>query len=209
MALGSFIKEVENACIATLNTLGFVKRKGISILPVNSDVYGWIGLNTATRQIPDTMLVNPVIGVRYNPIHKIIAEVEKIKDEKYFPPTIAANIGYLMPKNQYYELVFEKGSDIAPVLQSLHDLVASYGLEFIKTNSRLDKILEKLPSKGSCMECITECSLVGYYLAGKDKQFLNDYIAESIEKGKNKKPVFYWEGFEIFAAKFMKYIETK
>ncbi|MFI5911124.1 hypothetical protein [Dactylosporangium sp. NPDC051541] len=64
----------QDACAAALRRRGFVaKRRRLLIHPrPDPGVTGWLGLNLATWSLPETLHVNPVIGVRHLPVEKAL-----------------------------------------------------------------------------------------------------------------------------------------
>src|SRR5690606_27740771 len=97
MALKEIRSRVLELVRAELAGLAFEKRAGdIFTRDLTSEVLGWIGLNRATRGRPGVLEINPVVGVRHQPIERLLAELRGEKAHPYVPPTLSVHLGYLM-----------------------------------------------------------------------------------------------------------------
>lgn len=84
------IKDEFRILHAGLAQLGFDKRKpGIMTIKKSNDVYGWIGLNTATRGKKGYFEINPVVGIRNQKIEKLVADLLGERFNEVVPPTLA------------------------------------------------------------------------------------------------------------------------
>ena len=137
-------KEILRECVSQLEGLGFKKRAGeILTKPVSDDALGWVGLNTLT-QFEDTMDVNPMIGIRYQPIHAVIAKVNHTKVHPYETLTFGKNIGYLTSKNQFLGFEFNAGEDFAANAKSLGETIREFGLPYMEEHCTLESVLPSI-----------------------------------------------------------------
>lgn len=203
----SFIKDALKKCGEELSAIGCKKRAlGSATIQFGDDYLGWIGLNTATRRAPGYMFVNPVIGVRNNMIHKIIAEVDGRKYHSYIPPTFGCNIGYVMQNSSYIEFSFHQDIDPEAEAKSLASHIKKYGIPFMENNLTLES-LEKSVNKHCIWEDKTERQLVISYLKNQNRKELDHQISETIAEGKNQNK--YWQRLESFSIKFMDWVAAQ
>ena len=129
------IEDVRSALAA----LGFRKRAGdIYTLELEDpDVIGVIGFNRASRSLPAGVFrINPIVGVRHEPIERTVAELQRTKFHQYTPSTVNTPIGYVMPDNRYMTWTFgvEVESDSG---LSLVDAVEQYAIAFFAASQDL------------------------------------------------------------------------
>lgn len=122
-ALGrSFIADVVRTCFDALQDLGIKKRKNkIGTWDLGDGFHGWVGLNTATRFGHGTMAVNPFVGLRYDPVHRLVAEVNGTKYERYSPPTVSRFTGDLFRDGAFMGFEFVKGRETMPIALALRN----------------------------------------------------------------------------------------
>jgi len=83
-------------------------RHGILLHDLDSATCAWVGLNRARyREGTD---ISPLIGVRNQLVERVVLECCGIPDDGVSPPTIAANVGYLLPSREFKSFLFD-GSD--------------------------------------------------------------------------------------------------
>jgi hypothetical protein len=68
-----------------LKLLGFRKTKGVYVLPLEDDAFGWLGFNTATHRSDKRVGINPVVGVRHERIEKMVGELMGETDARVRP----------------------------------------------------------------------------------------------------------------------------
>jgi len=144
------------------------------------------------------MFVNPMIGIRADQIHQLIAKVEDKKTHPYIPPTVVKNVGYLTPENKFFSYEFPYNEDPSARALRMATDVRQFGVPYIQANASLSAMVNLLP--GWIWEEASERLLVAYYLQGKSKKFLLDFIQQRINSGKQEKR--FWQRFEAFANKF-------
>ena len=129
-----------------LETIGFETNKlGIYKLAIDTDVLGWVGLNTCGQK-PGLLEVNPVVGVRHQTIEKLLAELLSESYDAVNPPTLAGNIGYLSPDNKFRQFSFSMDADPLNIADALVQDIERYGLPFMKRNIDLNVFLKTMKS---------------------------------------------------------------
>jgi hypothetical protein len=194
------IRRIDDACAQALSVIGFKTRKrGILTFDIVDGFQGWIGLNTATRESPAAMYVNPMIGVRADAIQSIIARVNREKPHSYVPATITRNLGYFMPDQQFASYEFPYSEDASDRAAKMAQDVQKFGLPFMIENASISRIIGLVPSY-AIWEDASERLLVAHYVDGKDRRFLLDFIENRVGSGKIEKRL--WQRFDAFATSF-------
>jgi hypothetical protein len=126
---------------APLEALGFRKRAGqIYTAEITNDVLGWLGLNKATKhQRPGQFEVNPVVGVRHQPLERLVAELTGQQLHEYKPPTVSTPIGYLLPQRKYTSWTINEQPDRAAI-QDFGDAVRDYALPWMRSLTELPQL---------------------------------------------------------------------
>ncbi len=203
--------EVSNLASQELLNLGFKKRAGLTFtLDLNAETIGSIGLPTATyregREI--VVVINPAIGVRHQPLEKLVAEIKGEKFHSYYPDTIATPIGYLLPKPPYRTWWnFAEGCNNAKTVKDMISKIKKYAIPFMESHSTFETMVPLLieermhPSDLHIMERIP----AAYYLAGR-KKMAEKIIKEELEefKGENYPAA---QDFRRYAKAFLKYLK--
>ena len=120
--------------VLLLTGLGFRKRAGnVFTLDLAPNVLGWLGLNQATKhRAAGEVEINPVIGVRFQNVERLVAECRGEKFHAYQPPTISSPLGYLMPQKEYKAWVFTPESSEEMATDMAHAITA-HGVAFMRT----------------------------------------------------------------------------
>lgn len=132
---------------ATVASSGFRKRRDHIFTLILSDVaLGWVGLNRASyrdagRSVID---INPVIGVRYQEIERIAADLAGWKCHEYIPPTLTVPVGYLMPQRSFTQWTLERPQETTVAAEEVAAAIHEYGLPFMRRNSSLDAVTARL-----------------------------------------------------------------
>lgn len=128
-----------------LTELGFKKRAGhVFTLDLAPEVLGWLGLNRATKhRAPGEVEINPVVGVRFQRVERLVAECCREKFHPYLPPTISSPVGYLMPARRYAAWVFGAGRS-ANVATDMAHAIATYGIAFMRSVGDLAELRRQL-----------------------------------------------------------------
>jgi hypothetical protein len=128
-----------------LTQLGFRKRAGkIFTIDIVDGVLGWLGLNTATehRRV-GKFEVNPVVGVRYEKIERLVTELRGEKFHAYAPPTLSTPLGYLLPECRFRTWVFGPGHTSEAAVEII-GAISNYGLPFMRLMSQLSELCREL-----------------------------------------------------------------
>ena len=128
-----------------LAKIGFKKRAGyLFTFDLAPDVLGSLGLNRATRhRLPGEVEINPVVGVRFQAVERIVAQCRAEKFHPYLPPTISSPIGYLMPEKKYKGWVFTPGH-LEEVATDMAGAIALHGLAFMRSVVDLGALRHRL-----------------------------------------------------------------
>jgi hypothetical protein len=137
-----------DAVYTLLANLGFKKRAGnVFTIELAPGVIGWLGLNRATRhRAPGEVEINPVIGVRFQEVERLVAECRGEKFHTYQPPTISIPLGYLMPQNKYKAWVFApEGAE--HVAAEMVTAIAGYGVPFMRSVTDLAELCRRFEDR--------------------------------------------------------------
>lgn len=165
-----------------LKRLGFSRIKGVYVRALEGDVFGWLGLNTATHRSDGRVGINPVVGVRHERIENMVEELIG-ENEPKFSPTVSTALGYLMPEGRYLEWLIEASPfNCGPECQRMVEAIEVYGIPFMKQRCGLGSIfrdLEELPftSKDAAIYRVP----VAHWLAGEHSlaiAFVDNQIGE-------------------------------
>ena len=127
------IDDVFAAVRVQLTAAGMRKRSGqIYTFEVSKEALGLVGLSRVFRRTERVLSVNPTIGIRYQPLEKLLAEACGEKLHSYFPPTISQQIGYLMPQAEYVTWDFTFDSDIEKGVEEMVRAIKDCGFSFMK-----------------------------------------------------------------------------
>lgn len=128
-----------------LVALGFKKRGGdVFTLDVAPGVLGWLGLNRATRhRAIGEVEINPVVGVRFQEVERVVAECRGEKFHAYQPPTISSPLGYLMPEKKYRAWVFSPDCE-GDVATDMVGAIATHGIAYMRSAAELGELRRRL-----------------------------------------------------------------
>lgn len=147
----SLKSEAFAACGSALRTLGFIKRKGALVQERGDGVSGWVGLNVATRGLPDFVEINPVVGVCFADYGAISGALrDDILSE--LAPVVSRPLGYLMPEHSLRVWRFTQGEDAESQATSISEAVNVYGEPFIDAYGDWDRFSRKIESAGLLAE---------------------------------------------------------
>ncbi len=166
-----------------LAEIGFRKRAGgIFTKEFSPGILGWLGLNRATKhRARGEVEVNPVVGVRFQEVERLVAELCGIKFHEYVPPTVATPLGYVLPNARYTAWLFEPGT----AEQTASDMVKSisvHGVPFMQKLTSLDGLCAALDARTGVREQIAYRRPVAAFLAGdanKARELLDAFLAEN------------------------------
>jgi len=137
-----------NAVVPLLAEIGFEKRAGsIFTLELGHDTIGWLGLNQSVRyQSPGAVEINPVVGVRFQTVERMVAECRGERFHSYQPPTICTPIGYLLPDAKYKTWLFEPDQPV-DAAQDMCATIKQYGIPFMRSVQSLEELCLKIDSR--------------------------------------------------------------
>ncbi len=121
---------------------GWRKRAGEIFTRGNGEFIGWLGLNRATKYEP--IGINPVVGIRYQPLERQVALLMGTKPHAYVPPTLSSPVGYLRPEAAYLEVKFASEEEAARAVSQVTDLVSRFGHPFIDRMSSATEVCRSL-----------------------------------------------------------------
>ncbi len=136
------------AALTLLAKIGFRKRAGnVFTLELAPGVPGWLGLNRATRHRgPGEVEINPVVGVRFQEVERLVAECRGEKFHTYQPPTIHSPLGYLMPEKKFMAWVFAPGR-AEEVTTDMVNAIAAHGIPFMRSVVDLAELRRRLEDR--------------------------------------------------------------
>lgn len=139
------IDMVSGAVMALLTEIGFQKHSGdVYTQPMAHNVIGWVGLNRAVRRTDDHLEINPVVGVRYEAVERLVAELCRTRYKQYIPPTASIHLGYLTPERRYRPWLFSSDAAVGRLARDMVDAIVAYGLPFMKRNAMMENLAELL-----------------------------------------------------------------
>jgi hypothetical protein len=176
---------LEGTC-APLVALGMRKRKGlIFTIELTSDVLGRLAFNVATEHAQTgTVEVNPLVGVRFQEVERLITECMNRKFHAYSPSTIYLPLGYLMPEKRYTSWEFSAENTVA-VGHSLVNAFAIHGLPFMHSVVTYPALLAQINARNGFDDQLAWSLPVAQLLAGQPeaaRKTLDRQIAERAER---------------------------
>ena len=167
-----------------LADLGFKKRAGaIFTKDLDTDVLGWLGFNAATEHLPKGVVeINPVVGVRFQQVERVVADLEGIDFHPYLPATISSPIGYLMPERKYKGWIVD--TNAAGALEAVTDLVTTIetaALPFMDSARNLEMLPKFVDEVGGFEHQLRYRRPVALMLAGDPARALKD-LDGSVER---------------------------
>ncbi len=155
-----------------LAMLGIRKSRSFYTCVIDQNVSGWIGLNLTKSRSDGRVGINPIVGVRNEPVEAL---VERLSNQAVARPaaTLSISLGYLMPEKRYLEWLFvaEPTFDYVSEAKKVAMAIEVYGLPFMKANATLGAVIENLEHlRFSFKESAVYRLPVAYLLAGKPHQ---------------------------------------
>lgn len=151
---------------------GFSKRRNeIFTFELNEETIGWVGLNRAIHRGDRLLEVNPVVGVRHQPLERRIATLRKEKFHAYIPPTVSVHLGYLMPDRTYVPWLFSMEKDKVSLATKMVESLNEYGRPFMEANQSLEAICRTMETSGfGVPHQLTYRLPVAYFLLGNSRR---------------------------------------
>lgn len=156
-----------------LSELGFRKRAGmIFTYDLSPEMLGWVGLNRATdAHDPGAVEINPVIGVRHQPLERLVAELKGMKFHAYNPPTVCIPLGYLLSEGKYTAWFFRDG-EVTEAGRDLVTNVASHGIPFMRSVVDLPNLRQRIEGRTGFDHQLEYRLPVAWLLSGEPERAL-------------------------------------
>jgi len=158
-----FLKAAQSALLEQ----GFKKRTGqIYTKALTETVLGWLGLNRSIRR-DGRLEVNPVIGIRHQPVERLVAQMTGEPFHEYIPPTLSTHLGYLSRENRYTPVLVGSEDQVASSIEQLVRSLLTYGGTFMEQHMDLGVVVDSLRnSKYTVPEQAGYRLPVAFYLTG-------------------------------------------
>lgn len=183
VASKELIREVMTYAREELTPAGWRKRGGdIYTRELASDVIGWLGLNRGVFKRGGAMDVTPVVGVRHQPIHRLLAEVRGEKFHQYVPPTVSVHIGYVMPGHGPQLWRFEEGGPLEASVRDLVESVERHGVPWMQGLLEPDALLAALDRHPLYREYHRPAFLFVLGRVGEARQFVTSHVASIADR---------------------------
>ncbi|MFF0722712.1 hypothetical protein [Micromonospora sp. NPDC003816] len=195
-------KNSQDACASALFRYGFrPKRRGILLQPRDTaDVEGWLGLNLATWGLPNTIQINPVVGVRHVPLENALVAHARWKTPV---ACVSRPLGYLMPQNAFAQWAFPSGGDLAAPAEDLATAVAEYGQPFIEKWANWETFSNDISESKLLLDNQKSFVLPLISAINGDRVHANHLIRRELDRIAGASDV-YSESYQRFAESFMK-----
>ena len=162
--------------------LGYKKKGYLFYKQLTSEVSSTVGFNISSGQTITHRSVAPQIGVRYETVEKLLAEIADEDWCKVFSSTISSHIGYLMPENKWIEWDFDKSCEnVIPFVENLSAAIQKYAVTYYEEFASLDKIIsfsEGLKFGSANYDLFIRLPIMHYLTGDKSKgmEFINNVI---------------------------------
>jgi len=196
--LGSEVTEIATR---VLGDSGLRKRKEVFTRHISEDVLGWVGLNTAAHREYGKLEINPVIGVRHQPLEALVAQLIGMKYHSYVPPTVATPIGYLMPGRKYAAWLFESGVDHVSNVEKMAEAINRYGFPFMEANTTLQALIDTMLHSGFGYPHQLAYRIPAAYLLVGEKTLAEQYVDDQLNELSDRKDMAA-QHYRNFAAAF-------
>jgi hypothetical protein len=123
--------------------LGYRKRtSGVMTATLSKECLAWLGLNRAV--LSDPLLVNPFVGIRNQPVERLVAELSGRPYHPFSPPTLVIDLGSAVGDPSKGTFFIATDADIPVVASQIRSLVESYALPFARANLDLNALVDAL-----------------------------------------------------------------
>jgi hypothetical protein len=140
-------------------------KHGIYTRQIKEDLNGIVRFNAATKC---DLRINPIIGVRHEPLERWVAELQESEFIPYNGDTIASPIGYLMDPPEYRTWSFEVGKDNAVTVAAMVREITTVGFRYMEENATVEAMCERIAKDRHFMMGSDVYQLpVGYLMLGR------------------------------------------
>lgn len=130
---------------AVMTEAGWRKRSGdVYSVALGDGFHATLGLNRSSTRHP--LAVNPVVGVRYEPLERLMAELLGA-DSRSFVATLAKPIGYLMPERRFLQVQIAACDDAHGAAEQIRDLAQRFGLPFAHGLANIQSLMVALEGR--------------------------------------------------------------
>ena len=150
---------------------GFQQRTRVVFTRVQAaGISQWIFFNTAVYALPDSVIVNPVVGVRHDGVERALAKALGEESSGDFEPTIAAPIGYCMPKVQYRNWVLGR-RNATKIVEEISEAIRAHAIPFLARLNSLGGILDEMKFGSFAFQSTSRLRIpVVLVLLGREKE---------------------------------------
>lgn len=152
--------------VPRLIPLGLKKRTSfVFTIEIGPDIVGWLGLNHASRAgLPGEVRLNPVVGVRFQQVERIVAECSGMAFHAYRPPTVCMPLCDVPPISPL-DWVLAPGRSAQPAAD-LAAAVATRGLPFMRSITDLPTLIQHIDARHGFDHMLVYRRPVAQLLAG-------------------------------------------
>lgn len=208
MADRTFLKEVDDACEAALQSLGFSRpRRGTIYLDINEEFLGWVGLNVGNHG--DLVRINPNIGIHCRPVEELrksLVANEKQRYRKGDVSTYGVPLGTQTPEDTD-AIQFAVGHPLNREARRLSMLIGEYGVPWMLRHASYDALVPLLEQRFAYLPNYPDKLVAMYYFSGavdRSVQFIEE--VQTILR-KEEDPTLLRQ-FERFSVPFLKALES-
>jgi hypothetical protein len=160
------LKPYQIALKPFVERLGFHRTGRLWTIDLAPNAIGILGMNEV--RYPGELFVNPIMGVRFQDVQRIVAECCGRRFDPTNPMTVFEPLGYLMPEKRYKQWPFTR-DHLDEAAQDMATAIETYGLPFMRFGKTL--LDYRRAHKGHCIYwAYTEP--VAAFLAGDREQAL-------------------------------------
>lgn len=126
---------------AHLEPLGFTRRRGLYVLPIDELRFGWLGLNRATSGV--VLRIHPNIGVGHQAISDLVeaGRPRPPKSPRYPMPVIFAPL-YTLFDGGYVTWDITTEDDVEPTVRNLTEVVGRVAIPFMHRFVTLEDFID-------------------------------------------------------------------
>ncbi len=211
MATKEIAKAVYGAIRPLLEDMGFKKRAGnVYTREVAPGVLGRVGFGQRTNRATGVVQFAPMVGVRYQVLEELYAELMERKFDRYGGRTIGTALGYVMPEHRYLEwaAVSPDEKEAEHIAIGIVERIEYYGIPYMEKYKSLREGVSQMNPQylGRGNPGGWEPLAIAYAMLGeRDKSF--EVIAHGLEKSRDG-PTWLKKRDREFDRKFRERIDS-